>query len=81
MQHDWQSMHYTRLRQRDLHHEADQHRLAQAIRHHRRAPITRVYGPALYRIGSVMTTWGQRLQTTYDDPAPLRLDKGKLRGR
>jgi hypothetical protein len=81
MQHDWHSTHYTRLRQWDLQCEANQHRLAQEVMQSRRGQIIRIYGPALYRIGSVMTIWGQRLQTTYGEPAALRLDHVESGGR
>jgi len=68
MLHDWHSIHYARLRQQDLQREADQHRLANEGYSSRRGRIVRIYGPALYRIGSVMTHWGERLQTTYGEP-------------
>ena len=78
---NWHSELYARQRQQVLGYEADQHRLAQTMRKTRRGRIVRVYGPVLYSIGSLMTTWGQRLKTEYSDPAPFRFDNAESQGR
>lgn len=51
---------YVRLHQRTLMAEAEQHRLGKPAQPRRR--ILRIYGPLMYRVGSTLTLWGQRLQ-------------------
>jgi hypothetical protein len=65
MHHLWQSEQYVTNRRRDLTGEAQQARLAAAYRAGRPPLIVRIYGPAMYRIGTWLVAWGAGLQARY----------------
>ncbi|MBZ0303853.1 MAG: hypothetical protein K8J31_29195 [Anaerolineae bacterium] len=86
MDHHWRIAREAHIRRRELMAEADQSRLA--AHHHppERRRIVRIYGPALYRLGTWLMTWGARLQAQYREssahtpPERLALDHVEIGG-
>jgi hypothetical protein len=66
MQNNWHSdQRYVKRRQHLLMEEAEQNRLAKLSQP--RGRILRIYAPVMVRFGSVLTLWGQQLQTRYGE--------------
>jgi hypothetical protein len=86
LDHHWRIARNAHIRRQHLLAEADQSRLAAQSHPAARGRIVRIYGPALYRLGTWLMTWGARLQAQYREssartpPERLALDHVEIGG-